>query len=81
MTESLIQKVFSILGTLLVSLILFSMIFTAVGQNFLWRAIEPAMENQWKDSTLNNGAARTYVYEKEYDKYKDNQFDYGSLFR
>lgn len=46
----------------------------------MWKAIEPAMVNQWKDSTLNNGAARTYVYEKEYKKYKDNQFDYSTLF-
>lgn len=80
MSENLIKSTFVILGTLLVSIILFTMIFTAAGQNFMWKAIEPAMVNQWRDSTLNNGAARTYVYEKEYKKYKDNQFDYSTLF-
>ena len=68
MSEGLIKQTFVILGTLLVSIIMFTIIFGTVGQQFMWRAIEPAMINQWQESTLDNGAERTIVYEDQYDK-------------
>ena len=55
MTHSAIKQVFLILGYLVLALVLYGMIFTAPGQQILWGAIEPAVNNQWKQSTLDNG--------------------------
>lgn len=68
MSKSLIKNVFSILGTLLVSLLIYSVLFTSVGQQFMWQAIEPAMEDQWRKSTMNNGVNRTEIYEESFNK-------------
>lgn len=70
MGENLIKTVFIIVATLLVSIILFSMIFTSFGQQFLWRAIEPALLDTWRQCTMNNGADRTAIYESEFDNMK-----------
>lgn len=75
MSESLIKTVFSIIGTLLVSLILFTMIFTQTGQGFIWRAVEPMMLDQWRQSTMDNGAGRTVIYEEQFEILK--QFEYS----
>lgn len=72
MTTDLIKHVFSIIATLLVSIILFTMIFTASGQQFLWRAIEPFLLDEWNQCTMNNGAARTIIYEDLYSDMKNN---------
>ena len=66
MSENLIKIVFIAVGTLLVSLILFDMIFSKGGQEFLWKAIEPAMLNQWTLSTMDNGGERTLIYEEQF---------------
>lgn len=75
MSESLIRTVFSIIGTLLVSLILFTMIFTQTGQSFIWTAVEPMMLDQWRQSTMDNGAGRTVIYEEQFEVLK--QFEYS----
>lgn len=75
MTEGLIKLMFSIIGTLLVSIILFNMIFLPDGQKLLWNAIEPAVENQWDLSSMNSGKDRTEVYDDLFDDYKHIQFD------
>lgn len=75
MTEGLIKLMFSIIGTLLVSIILFNMIFLPDGQKLLWNAIEPAVENQWDLSSMNSGKDRTEVYDDLFNDYKHIQFD------
>ena len=75
MTEGLIKLMFSIIGTLLVSIILFNMIFLQDGQKLLWNAIEPAVENQWDLSSMNSGKDRTEVYDDLFNDYKHIQFD------
>lgn len=69
MSESLIKTIFVIVGTLLVSLIMYSIIFTPNGQQFLWSAIEPAMVNQWKESSMDSGRDRTEIYDEEFNDY------------
>lgn len=68
MSESLIKSTFVILGTLLASIILFLMIFGVTGQQMMWRAIKPVMEDQWSQSTLDNGGKRTIMFEEQFDK-------------
>lgn len=70
MSHSLIKIMFSVLGTLLVSIILFTMIFTATGQNFMWKVIEPVMLDQWRQCSMDNGAKRTVIYEQEFNNLK-----------
>lgn len=70
MSENLIVQVFKIIGILLISYILFYMIFSTNGQNLLWYAGRDAVENIWNESTMNNGADRTLVYENFFDDVK-----------
>lgn len=72
MSVNLIKHVFSIIGTLLVSIILYTMIFTVTGQQFLWRAIEPFLLDEWNQCTMDNGAARTVIYEDMFSDMKYN---------
>lgn len=69
MSESLIKTIFIILGTLLVSIIVYLLIFTPTGQQFLWNTIEPAMINQWEESSMDSGRDRTAVYDSEFAGY------------
>ena len=75
MSENLIKYMFSIIGTLLVSIILFILIFGTVGQLTMWKVIEPTMIRQWQESTLDNGAERTIVFEKEFDEMDSVKFN------
>ena len=74
MSENLIKYMFSIIGTLLVSIILFILIFGTVGQQTMWKVIEPTMIRQWQESTLDNGAERTIVFEKQFDEMESVKF-------
>ena len=67
MSESLIKTVFSILGTLWVSIVLFMMIFMPDGQKVIWNRIEPMMIQQWNDSSLNSGQDRTVAYDSSFN--------------
>ena len=67
MSENLIKYVFSILGTLLVGIILFIMIFGTAGQQLMWTAIEPAIVDQWQKSTFDNGTEITLTYEDSFE--------------
>lgn len=75
MSENLIKYVFSIIGTLLVSILLFILIFGTVGQQTMWKVIEPTMIRQWQESTLDNGAERTIVFEKQFDEMESVKFN------
>lgn len=75
MSENLIKYMFSIIGTLLVSIILFILIFGTVGQQTMWKVIEPTMIRQWQESTLDNGAERTIVFEKQFDEMESVKFN------
>ena len=75
MSENLIKYMFSIIGTLLVSILLFILIFGTVGQQTMWKIIEPTMIRQWQESTLDNGAERTIVFEKQFDEMESVKFN------
>ena len=75
MSENLIKYMFSIIGTLLVSILLFILIFGTVGQQTMWKIIEPTMIRQWHESTLDNGAERTIVFEKQFDEMESVKFN------
>lgn len=75
MSENLIKYMFSIIGTLLLSILLFILIFGTVGQQTMWKIIEPTMIRQWQESTLDNGAERTIVFEKQFDEMESVKFN------
>lgn len=68
MSENLVKHVFSILGTLLVGIILFIIIFGTAGQQLMWTAIEPAVIEQWQNSTFDNGTEITLTYEDNFEE-------------
>lgn len=53
--SSVVKNVFSILGIMLISLLLFNLVFGARGRATMWGGIKPAIEKNWKDNTLNDG--------------------------
>ena len=73
MSESLIKTVFKIIGMLVVALILAFILLGETGQNAMWKTIKSSMEKQWTDSTMDNGARRTMIYEKEFEKMKSKE--------
>ena len=75
MSVNLIKLVFSILATLLASIILFIMIFGPTGQNMMWRAIEPVMLEQWRGSTMDNGGDRTLIYEHQFKELNNIKYN------
>ena len=75
MSEKLIKIVFITIATLIISIILFTMIFSKGGQEFLWKAIEPAMLNQWTLSTMDNGGERTLIYEEQFKEMKSQKYN------
>lgn len=75
MSTKLIKIVFIVIGTLVVTLTLFNMIFSKTGQEFLWKAIEPAMLDQWSLSTMDNGGERTLIYENQFEEMKNHKFN------
>ena len=52
---NIIKSVFSIIAVLLVSLVLWAMIFGATGRTIMWQAIEPAMAKHWSECTMKDG--------------------------
>lgn len=53
--SSVIKNVFSILGIMLISLLLFNLVFGDIGRATMWGGIKPAIEKSWRDNTLNDG--------------------------
>lgn len=52
---------------LVVSLVLWFLIFGAVGRTFMWNAIEPAMVNHWSECTLQDGKILSDTFSKVFN--------------
>ena len=74
--SEMIKSVGKIVFALMVSLLLFSMLFTQAGQGFLWDAASGAVEDQWLRSSMNNGYDRTMAYEEQFDRLRSIEFSY-----
>lgn len=61
--HGMVKYVFLIVGTLTLSLILYSWVFGAYSRQFYWNALEPAFQNSWGSATFHNGTDRTEVYD------------------
>lgn len=70
MSTSLIKTVFLVIGSMLVATLIFELLFSSAGQTFMWNAIEPAMQDQWEEVTMDNGAVRSEIYEKQFNDAK-----------
>lgn len=55
---------------MLVATLIFELLFSSAGQTFMWNAIEPAMQDQWEEVTMDNGAVRSEIYEKQFNDAK-----------
>lgn len=65
---NMITSVFKILGMLMLSALLFTLIFGAEGRTFMWGAIEPAMQRQWSMVTLRDGGTSAEVTRRVFDE-------------
>lgn len=50
-----VKDIFLIIGTLVVSLLLFALMFGDTGKLFIWDSIEPLFQANWKVSTFDDG--------------------------
>lgn len=63
----MVKKVFKIIAIMLLSFILWVIVFGATGRTFMWNAIEPAMQKRWSQTTLNDGKILSGVVSSEFD--------------
>ena len=61
--HGMIKYVFLILGTLALSLLLYTFIFGAPSREFYWNALEPSYQDSWGAATYKNGTERTEIYD------------------
>ena len=65
--NSYIKTVFSIIAVLIVSMVLWYLIFGAAGRTFMWNAIEPAMQNHWSECTMQDGKVLSDTFAQVFD--------------
>lgn len=69
----MVKYVFLIVGTLALSLVLYSWVFGAPSRQFYWNALEPAYQNSWGDATFHNGTDRSDVYQSMWDSISESE--------
>lgn len=69
--SSVLKNVFSILGIMLISLLLFNLVFGNRGRSIMWGGIKPVIEKSWKDNTLNDGKGIYDTLNVEFDTVSD----------
>jgi hypothetical protein len=53
--SSMVKHVFVIVGTLVLSLILFQLFLGDIGRERIWHMIEPVFKSTWNANTFNDG--------------------------
>ncbi len=59
--EYIVKYIFIIVGTLIVSLVMFHIIFGTVGQTQLYRVSNYATMQEWKEFTMDSGTTRSAI--------------------
>lgn len=54
--HSFVKNVFIIIGTMMISLVLFFIVFGETGRGVMWGALEPVFQTNWNMNTYNDGA-------------------------
>lgn len=54
--HSVVKNVFIIIGTLVMSLLLFSLVFGDAGRGLIWEGVEPVYQANWRMNTYDDGA-------------------------
>lgn len=65
--DSMIKQVFQIVAILTVSLFLWGFIMGAAGRTSMWRAIEPAIQQHWSESTMKDGKIVSDTFSDVFD--------------
>lgn len=88
--DSLIKVMFKIIGTLILSLVIYTLVFGDAGRNLMWRGpsgdsgINAGMKAVWHRYTLNEGKGREDVFNDIWDpkvvdgsvKYKMKEYEH-----
>lgn len=53
--QSVIKQVFMIIGAVVMSLLLYMLVFGQAGRTLMWEALEPVYINEWSEATFNEG--------------------------
>lgn len=71
--HGMVKYVFLILGTLVLSLLLYTFIFGAPSRKFYWDALEPSFQESWGNATYRNGTKRTEIYDDMWSDISDSE--------
>lgn len=69
--HSFVLSMFKIVGALMVSLLLFGIMFSSSGKTFIWGNLEPTFQNAWNAATMNDGDVMKAQLTKTFDNAKD----------
>jgi hypothetical protein len=65
--SSLVKNVFVILGVMMISTLLFSVVFSGLGRSLIWGAIEPVFQSTWMDNTMQDGSLVDKALTEDFD--------------
>lgn len=66
--NALITGVFKVVAVMMVSLILFSIMFTDTPRKFIFEQVQPVMASTWKDASFDNGKIKTKIWDETFSK-------------
>lgn len=71
MPKKMLKNIFVIVGTMVLSLALFMVMFGDTGKKFMWNGIEPVMTGRWVDMTYSDGVKMDTVKSKPFEEAED----------
>lgn len=71
--HGMVKYVFLIIGTLALSITLYTFVFGAPSRNFYWNALEPGYQDSWGKATFHNGTDRSDIYDDMWTKISESE--------
>jgi hypothetical protein len=69
--STFVKNIFLIAGTMMLSLLIFSVVFGSIGKSFMWHSMEPVFQKGWNKYTMNDGDMLTDNLTKVFDNAKE----------
>ncbi len=64
----MVARVFSVLSALMVSLLVWTLLFGYTGRQIMWNGLRPAFEREWDLHTMNSGELANQEFQELFNK-------------
>lgn len=71
MSTKILRNVFEIIGTCVLAILLYIAVCGNTGRTIMWRAIKPALQNNWSMYTYQDGTTINATLSNTFSKAKD----------